>query len=168
MRYFYDKNIDTAAFLTNDYSYHRLMDYCSSVEDVKKMVDFLIDATESSVRSEEKEDDYVTKAKDYITKHYNEDISVKAVSEYVHLNPEYLTRLFKKETGMSIIDFITDCRISMAKDLLQNSNLTISMIASEVGYSCFSHFATMFKRATGMTPSFYRTKLKKPSSISGD
>lgn len=168
LHYFYDKNIDTAAFLTKDHSYRHMMDYCSSVEDVKKMVDSLIDATESSVRSEEKEDDYVTKAKDYIIKHYNEDITVKAVSEYVHLNPEYFTRLFKKETNMSIINFITDCRISMAKDLLQNSNLTISMIASEVGYPSFSHFATMFKRATGMTPSFYRTQLEKQSSISGD
>lgn len=166
LRYFYDNNIDTSAFLTGEHSYRRLMDYCSSVEDVKKMVDFLIDSTESSVHTEEKDDDYVTHAKDYITKHYNEDISVKDVSDYVHLNPEYFTRLFKKETGMNIKDFITDCRLSMAKDLLQNSNLTISMIASEVGYSSFPHFTLMFKRATGMTPSSYRTEHEKPYSIS--
>lgn len=162
LRYFYDNNIDTAAFLTGEHSYRRLMDYCSSVEDVIKMLDFLIDATESSVSAGEKEDDYVANAKDYITKHYNEDISVKAVSDHVHLNPEYFTRLFKKETGMNIKDFITDCRISMAKDLLQNTNLTISMIASEVGYSSFPHFTSMFKRVTGMTPSFYRTAHETP------
>ena len=157
-RYFYDNNIDTSSFLIGDYSYRRLMDYCSSVENVKKMVDYLITVTEASFHSELKTDDYVSNAKDYITKHYNEDISVKSVSECVHLNPEYFTRLFKKETGMNIKDFITDCRISMAKDLLQHSNLTVSMIASEVGYSSFPHFTSVFKSVTGMTPSQFRFK----------
>ena len=157
-RYFYDNNIDTSSFLIGDYSYRRLMDYCSSVENVKKMVDYLITVTEASFHSELKTDDYVSNAKDYITKHYNEDISVKSVSECVHLNPEYFTRLFKKETGMNIKDFITDCRISMAKDLLQHSNLTVSMIASEVGYSSFPHFTSVFRSVTGMTPSQFRFK----------
>ena len=159
--YFYDNNIDTSAFLTGEYSYQRLMDYCSSVDEVKKMVNFLIDAAETAVHVADNEENYVTNAKDYIARHYNKEISVKAVSEYVHLSPEYCTRLFKKETGMSIMDFITDCRISMAKDLLQNSSLTISMIASEVGYSSLNQFNLVFKRATGMTPSSYRTSCKK-------
>ena len=79
------------------------------------------------------------------------------------MNPEYFTKLFKKETGMNIKDYIVDCKIALAKDLLTTSNLPVNMIATEVGYSNFSHFTQIFKRAEHMTPSEYRLLYHKKS-----
>ena len=75
---------------------------------------------------------------------------------YIGLNPEYFTRLFKRETGHNIKDYILQCKFTIAKDLLSNSNLPISMVALELGYSNFSHFTQMFKRVEGFTPKEYR------------
>lgn len=154
--YFYEKNIDINSIFTPEFTYRNCMDSFSTIDDVKKTVDFFINALKCDHQMHENTEDYVTLAKNYIIERYNTDLTVKDVAEFVHLNPEYFTRLFKKETGMNIKDFITDCRISMAKDLLTNSTLPISMIASEVGYSNFSYFAHLFKKVEDMTPGKYR------------
>lgn len=156
--YFYEKNIDINSIFTPEFTYRNCMDSFSTIDDVKKTVDFFIHALNSNHKMRENAEDYVTLAKNYIIERYNTDLSVKDVAEFVHLNPEYFTRLFKKETGKNIKDFITDCRISMAKDLLANSSLPISMIASEVGYNNFSYFAYLFRKIENMTPGKYRQK----------
>ncbi len=158
-RYFYENNIDTAKFITGEYSYRKIIDLCSSVDDVKKVVNYLIDSMGHELDHKSSDSSYTEKAKQYIAENYNKEITVKAVADYVHLNPEYFTRLFKKETGVNIKDYITDCRINMAKDLLENSTLTISMIASELGYTNLSHFAYLFKRKEGITPKEYKDQL---------
>ena len=157
-KFFYENNIDTSAFITGDYSYRKILSLCTSIEDVKKVVNYLINSMNLVLEQRNPSESYIDLAKTYIAENYNKDISVKSVASHVHLNAEYFTRLFKKETGVNIKDYITECRINMAKDLMENSTLTISMIASEVGYTNLSHFAYLFKRSEGMTPSEYREK----------
>lgn len=72
--------------------------------------------------------DYVEKAKTYIMENLSETLSVKDVARHVNLSPEYFTRLFKRSTGTNIKDFIIDCKIMAAKDLLQNSSLPMSIM----------------------------------------
>lgn len=98
----------------------------------------------------------VRKAQQYIEEHLEEDISRERLADYVFLNPAYLSRLFRKETGQSITDYTTERRIVRAKGELENSNIRISDIAVSVGYSNFSHFSKLFKKATGLTPQEYR------------
>ncbi|GFN33340.1 helix-turn-helix domain-containing protein [Paenibacillus xylaniclasticus] len=98
----------------------------------------------------------VRKAQQYIEEHLDEDISREKLADYVFLNPAYLSRLFRKETGQSITDYTTDRKIVRAKMELENSNARISDIAVSVGYSNFSHFSKLFKKATGLTPQEYR------------
>ena len=121
------------------------MDSFSTIDAVMKTVDFLTDALKSSSKAEATDEDYISRIKKYITEHYNSELSIKELADFVHLSPEYLTRLFKKETGMTPKDYIIECRISTAKDLLANSSLPVSMIASEVGYHNFSYFAFFSK-----------------------
>ncbi len=107
--------------------------------------------------------DYVERAKTYIMENLSETLSVKDVARHVNLSPEYFTRLFKRNTGTNIKDFIIDCKIMAAKDLLQNSSLPITIIALELGYSNFPYFTQMFKKITNMTPSdFRRQSRNKP------
>lgn len=156
--YFYENNVEVSSIFSKDFTYQECMDSFSTIDAVMKTVDFLINALQKSQKTEETEEDYVSRAKSYVIDHYNSELFIKDIADFVHLSPEYLTRLFKKETGVTLKDFIIECRISTAKDLLANSSLSISMIASEVGYHNFSYFAYLFKKLEQVTPREYRNK----------
>lgn len=159
-KYFYDNGVDINSLFTDDFTYRDCMDSFASVEDVKRTVDFLLNAVNNSIAAPQ-EPDYVEKAKAYISENYSQLLSVKDVAEHVHLNPEYFTRLFKKETGKNIKNYMVDCKMTLAKDLLATSSLPVSMVALEVGYSNFSHFTQIFKKIENMTPSEYRLRVTK-------
>lgn len=74
------------------------------------------------------------------------------LAEYVHLNPDYLTRIFKKETGCTIKEYVIRQKLEEAKMLLRTTSLPISFIATKVGYCNFSHFSYAYKKVLGITP----------------
>jgi two-component system response regulator YesN len=94
----------------------------------------------------------------YIKEHMAEEMTREDIASFVNFNPAYLSRLFKKETGMSLFDYILQQRVEKAKVLLVESSLKISEIAEVTGYFNFSHFTKMFKRVTGLTPQEYRKR----------
>ncbi|MGX7198574.1 helix-turn-helix domain-containing protein [Enterococcus nangangensis] len=93
---------------------------------------------------------------DYINQHYTEDLNRKTLSEIVFLSPDHLARLFKKETGETLINYITQKRLEAAKDLLQHTDSPVYLIASQVGYDNYSYFSKLFKKETGYAPLDYR------------
>lgn len=101
-------------------------------------------------------DDAVKLAKSYIAKNLNKNISRRSVAEQVHLNEEYFSRLFRQQTGLTFKDYVLVEKMNAAKKLLRDSKLSISIIASKVGYDNFSHFSKMFKKLTNQTPQEYR------------
>ncbi len=100
-----------------------------------------------------------TKAKEFIWGNYNQDISLKKIAEAVGINPYYLSHLFRKEMGISFLEYLTSVRISIAKKLLKQTNLSIIQICLEVGYQDPSHFAKIFKKKEGIRPMEYRKSL---------
>jgi len=100
----------------------------------------------------------VHKVQRYMLEHLGDEFSRERVAEQVYLNPAYLSRLFRRETGLSLTDYIVKQRIAKAREDLEKTNLKISDIAIEVGYANFSHFSKLFKRSTGLTPQEYRKK----------
>ena len=68
------------------------------------------------------------------------------------LNPDYMARLFKKETGMNLKDYIIQQKMQEAQSLLCTTNLPISLIAAKVGYTNFGHFSTSYKKFYHKTP----------------
>ena len=86
-----------------------------------------------------------------------EDMSREDIANHVYLNPDYLTRIFKRETGMSISDYVLQQRLGIAAELLAGTDLPISAIASKVGYANFSHFSRMFKKHMDLGPAEYRS-----------
>ena len=74
----------------------------------------------------------------------------------VHISPGYLGRIFKKETGMALTDYIIKKRISVAKQLLTKTSLSITSVSEKVGISYSSYFTKLFKEQVGMTPQEYR------------
>ncbi|WNR45505.1 response regulator transcription factor [Paenibacillus roseipurpureus] len=92
----------------------------------------------------------------YIDEHMQEELSREELAASVYLNPAYLSRLFKKETGLSISEYSMKVRMEKAKKLLSDTNDKISFVAEQTGYSHFSFFAKMFKKYTGLSPQEYR------------
>ena len=99
--------------------------------------------------------------KKYIEEHYNEEISRNELAGIVYLNADYLARLFKKEEGISITDYVIRMRIKKASELLQYSEISINEIAMKVGYDNFSYFSRLCKKMLGCSPKDYRKKAKE-------
>ncbi|MGT2753877.1 response regulator transcription factor [Streptococcus ovis] len=93
---------------------------------------------------------------DYIDHHFSEELNRKFLSDLVFISPDHLARLFKQETGKTLINYITDKRIEEAKKLLSASQATVYLIADQVGYDNYSYFSKIFKKMTGLTPLEYR------------
>jgi len=98
----------------------------------------------------------VRKAKDYINEHYAEAISVKDVAEAVCLSESYFKSIFKKCSGYSYSEYLTNVRINQAKKLLNTTEKSVTEIAMDVGYQTPNSFSSLFKRETGISPSRYK------------
>ena len=72
------------------------------------------------------------------------------------LNPSYLSKLFAREMGMGVKDYIINAKINTAKNILRYSQFPILDISISLGYSSQSAFTAAFRKATGMTPKKYR------------
>ena len=93
----------------------------------------------------------IENAKRVIESNFAGDISLEQVARHVHLSPSYLSELFKKQTGMSFIDYKTIVRIENAKKLLSDPSATISEVSAKVGYSDPKYFSKLFRKITGKT-----------------
>lgn len=91
----------------------------------------------------------------------NRELNIPELAETIGLNQDYLNRIFKKEVGMTLIDYKILLRIMSAVKLLENSDAAVSEIAEDVGYSSNSLFCAQFKRVCKMTPVEYRKYLQE-------
>ncbi|MFC0390100.1 response regulator transcription factor [Paenibacillus mendelii] len=91
-----------------------------------------------------------------IDREYCSEITLESIAKQVYLSPGYLSRLFKKYKGKSIVKYITSIRLEKAGELLLTSNKKITDIGKEVGYPNFAYFSALFKNNYGKTPSQYR------------
>lgn len=105
----------------------------------------------------EKTDVIIQDIQNYIAEHLDEVTRTK-LSEVFYLSPNYLSRLFRKETGTGLSEYIQNERMQLARRLLLQNKLSINQIAIETGYPSFAHFSKQFKKFFGMTPGEYRKK----------
>lgn len=99
---------------------------------------------------------HVRKCIDYIYEHLHEDLSIKVLAEYVGLNQTYLSKLFQKETGRTIKEFVTHEKVTTAENLLKYSEFSYLDISLALGFSSQSAFISVFKKINGITPKKYR------------
>ncbi|MFB9277382.1 response regulator transcription factor [Cohnella cellulosilytica] len=98
----------------------------------------------------------------YIREHYADKLSMTVLAEQVHLNENYLSQMFKKETGKTITRYMIEVRMEQAKQRLATLRHKINRVAAEVGYASEAHFSTAFKAHYGITPSQYVDSLRSP------
>lgn len=96
----------------------------------------------------------------FIREHCSEPLSLQDLSERFSLSPDYISRIFKKETGSTVTEFIAVSRIEYAKELIRSyPTKPLHAIASMTGFSDVKYFSRVFKRVTGKTPTTYRQSL---------
>jgi AraC-like DNA-binding protein/ligand-binding sensor protein len=101
----------------------------------------------------------VSRAREFIAKNQDRDVSLGEVAQAVNTSTFYFCKLFKKATGLTFTDYLARVRVEKAKNLLLNPNLRISEIAYEVGFQSLTHFNRVFRKLTGQSPSAYRSAL---------
>ncbi|MFP4976963.1 response regulator [Paenibacillus sp. CN-4] len=93
----------------------------------------------------------------YMQIHFRKDLSLDQLSDQMNLHPNYISSLFKKETGHTFINYLNMLRIQAAQELLMSgSELPVSTIGRQVGYDNKHYFTKVFKKYTGTTPGAYR------------
>ncbi|WP_163195338.1 response regulator [Clostridium thermarum] len=101
----------------------------------------------------------VKEAKEYIESHYMEsDLGINDLCSFLHISPTYFSSIFKKETKMTFVNYLTQVRMNAAKELLKTTNLKAFEIAEKVGYSEPNYFSYSFKKNFGISPSEFRSK----------
>jgi two-component system response regulator YesN len=106
----------------------------------------------------------VDKAKKFIQGNYRDvTLSLKSIARHINMSACYFSVIFKKETGITYINYLTGIRVDKAKALLLNSNMKVYEIAYEVGYDNPTYFSTLFKKITGVSPFDYKKKILSSS-----
>ena len=95
----------------------------------------------------------------YINENYKKDISLASAAKNCYMTPNYVSQLFKKETGMTFVHYITQLRMEEAVRLLETTKKSTAEICSMVGYNDYLYFLRIFKKYTGKTIKQYRAEL---------
>ncbi|ULO06177.1 response regulator [Paenibacillus sp. 19GGS1-52] len=98
----------------------------------------------------------VEEMKQQVEAYYDQSLSLQGIAQSYYMNPDYLSRIFKKATGKNFIDYLTDVRISKSKELMKFSKYKNYEIAQMVGYEDYRYFSQIFKKRLGMTIGEYR------------
>lgn len=104
----------------------------------------------------------VENAKNFVKEmYYDSEITINKICDYLHISPTYFSFIFKKETKITFINYLTQVRMDAAKELLRNTNLKSFEIAEKVGYSEPNYFSYSFKKRFGLSPSEYRNSFNQ-------
>lgn len=158
---YYNVAINNSSFEELLYNYEQLINMFSNFKEmlaflksVIKQSDLPVQGTITDVRNEN-----LRNILEYVGDYFGEDISIQSISKKFNVNPSYLSQLFKKDTGMTFTDYMTDLRIKNACLLLKNTALSVNEVAEKVGFNDYYYFTRVFKKVTGSTPSQYRENI---------
>lgn len=127
-----------------------------SREKMEQHLEHIIQTSVGYMESVKHQEGVVGEVKKYIEEHLAEDLSRDTLAGLVYLNPNYLARLFRSKTGYSLVDYITKQKIARVEKLLLTTELSVTQIAQQAGYTNMPYFSKVFKKETGCTPVEYR------------
>ncbi len=132
----------------------------TAIKKIKSLLDNSLGTKKNVADAARAEDEkaVILKVKNYVSENYNKDITLQKAADHVYLNPIYLSRLFKQETGENFIDFVMRFRIEKAAQLLRTTELKIYEICDMVGYKNTKYFSTLFKKMMNASPIEYKER----------
>lgn len=129
-----------------------------SVRDFMEWAVHIIEKTASHVEMTDNTDSVVKQVERYIGEHLGEELSRTELAEMVCLSPDYLTKMFRQEKGVSLSEYITLQRMKEAQRLLLKTDLSVGDIAWQVGYENVAYFTKVFREKHGVTPAKFRNQ----------
>lgn len=152
-----DYHVETEKIFPPDsYSYRDFMEAYRSIDRMKEATRRSVEGLQAMRQKPEENLNDVERVKRMIQEHLDWNLSVGEIARELYVSREHLTRLFKREEGIGIKDFIIREKMAAAKELLADTQLSVGTIACRVGYENFSHFTQTFRQVEGMTPMEYR------------
>ena len=103
--------------------------------------------------------DYVEFIKEYIAVNYMHEVLLSDLASVAHISRSHLSTLFRKEVGCTFPQYLSQFRISKAKDIMKISNMKLNEVADMAGYKDYAHFSKVFKKITGVPPERYRQNI---------
>jgi two-component system response regulator YesN len=152
----YDHDIQAHELFSDAPSQKLYQASSSSVFDMMKWASYITSKTFQYIKESREADTIVDRLKRFIGENYMRRLSRDDIASSVFLSPDYVSKIFKNETGQYIKDYVTEIRIEKAKQLLREGKMNISEVATSVGFDNFSYFSTIFKKVTGVSPSEYK------------
>ncbi len=152
------KTISAEELLSN----FNLPEHMQSLAEIRqKISEILMDRMKTEGVSEVRARSRIQMAVRYIHEHYSENITILDLAERYEMSPNYFSSIFKREIGVSAVNYITDVRMKEAQKLLAHSDNSVVDIAKKVGYEDGQYFFRVFKKHTGMTPLRYREENRR-------
>lgn len=111
------------------------------------------------IKEENAESPVITKARQYINDHQDDDLTLAQVAKSVNTSAFYFCKMFKKSTGMTFTDYLARVRVEKVKNLLLNPHKRVSEAAFEAGFQSLSQFNRVFRKVAGESPSTFRERL---------
>ena len=146
--------------------YIQRADECAHIDRMIEMIgEIQLDYAERmrDIKKEHVGSIHVRKCMDYIYEHLHSKINESEIAEYVSLSPSYISRLFKKEVGVSLSTYIAVKRVETAQNMLKYSDYPPADIGNYLAFTSHSHFISVFRKYTGMPPNEFRKKYYRDS-----
>lgn len=162
-RYAIEGGLDEETAFTLSDIYIQRMERCRTIIELNKIneemaADFTIRVAEAKQQNIPAYSRQVVKCIDYISQNTHQKLTLEVLADYVGLTPKYLSYLFHKETGTSLRVYVEQQKIMEAKNLLLYTKYSYSEISEYLAFSSQSHFISVFKKNTGVTPKEFREK----------
>ncbi|MBL4935996.1 response regulator [Clostridium sp. YIM B02515] len=141
----------------NIYSEIRKFDTISEIEDWILMI--LTRVITSLRKINQRENEAIKKAKDFIHKNYGDKVTLDMISKSIGFSKAYFSKIFTVETGDNFTTYLTSVRIEKAKELLNKTDMKIYEICDKVGYPNIEHFSRTFKKHVGVSPNQYKNNI---------
>lgn len=134
--------------------------------DWREAFDYLRNLGELLFAEQEKEQQnrntaFLDAVKQFVKKNLKEDLSLTWISQQMHYNPSYISRLFKQLEGRNLSEYILEEKMAYAAKRLETGEDTVAAVALSVGYESPQYFSVVFKKHTGMTPGEYRHRFRQ-------
>lgn len=152
LTYMTEHNINSADVFSEELSYYQFLSSWHKLDDFQRAVIMITDRL-GTITGTGNDTQLIMQ---YIHQHIDQDLSVSELAEMAGKTPEYLTKVFKKNTGMTLKKYIDHEKMEAAKVLLKTTQLPVTIISGYVGYSNYSNFTRSFRQIVGCTPSEFR------------
>lgn len=143
-----------------DYYIYSIKQLISEYGNFDEMLKKLQDSVDTTRTESWEQEDYSNtafmKLMEYINENYKKEVSLTSAGQVLHMNPSYISQLFKKEAGITFVHYVTQLRMNEAIRLLTSTGMSIIDIATEIGYNDYFYFLKLFKKQTGKSPGQYR------------